>query len=183
MDENIKSKLQKICVLFLIVTFSPSLSADMIDDTLIIRRAFPNISTDFSSPVSTTVVAGVSDIVTLQPPFWIINPEANNIIIDVEGNSAMGGDSDVFDGIVFTGFSNEISNASVVTDVGGLVHGLEFGTDVINLNMNGTIDPTDFINIQVDFVSVVPEPATYALFLTALIGLGVVRRKRKSQIV
>ncbi len=153
--------------LVLVMAISTYTGATMIGDELLIRRAFPNVETDFTTPVSTTVIAGTSDIVTLQAPFWVINPEANNIIIDVEGSSGMGGSPSTFDGIVFTGFSNNITNVSVVTDVGNLVFGVDFGSNFINLNLSGGFDSSDFINLQVDFAPVVPEPTSWIL-----LGLG-----------
>jgi hypothetical protein len=94
-------------------------------------------------------------------------------------------------GYLFSDINNTIANLSSATLVGGtvtnpgrviLLHG-----NAIFLNLAGitaTADPTQRVSIaeiEVGFASsVVPEPATYALMATGLIGLaGIARMKRR----
>lgn len=66
-----------------------SASATLLGDTLTIRRAFPDVGTDFVSPVNTVVAAGISDRVTPQPHLYEVDPEAFSILIDFnQGDSS-----------------------------------------------------------------------------------------------
>jgi hypothetical protein len=126
------------------------LPGSMIGDVLTARRAWPTVDDDFVSPVTTTVTADSSDTVTLQPPFWVITPGENNIFIDVESVSGMSGSDTVFDGMVFTGFSQAITNVTYRTNVSGFVYDLDFGADYIALNLSGSFDSSFFVNLQVE---------------------------------
>lgn len=175
---NILKNIRLPLLVAIVVSAIPSfVAASMLGDTLTFRRAYPNIGTDFAPPVSTTVTADSSDLVTLQPPFWKIDPSANNILIDVEGISGMLGSSTVFDGIVVTGFSNIISNASFTTNDPAFVYGLTFDTVSIELNLTGPFDGSEEIDIAVEFASVPDAGSTVILIGAGLLGLAAVRRR------
>jgi len=176
-------KLFKLCitaVLFFLVIFN-SAFASMIGDTLTIRRAYPDLNTDFSNlPRVTTVVEfGNADIISNQPGLYTINPESNSIFFDFTSPSEFGGTSTTFDGFEFTGFSNTISNA-FITDISGVtIVDLTFGDNFITLNLADRFDSSSLINIGVDFESnAVPIPPSLFLFLSGLISLFGYRYKR-----
>lgn len=171
-----------IPVLILTLLSTAEMHAGMIGDTLTFRRVFPDVDTDFAPPVSTTVTADNTDIVTLQPPFFDINPSDTSILIDLQGSSSMVGSATVFDGIVITGFSELITNATATSNVSGFVFDLNFDSSSIALNLAGPFDATTFVDISVETsptTNVVPEPNTLAVF-SVFAMFGCARRRKKA---
>lgn len=156
-------------------------ATSMIGDVLTIERLYPDLNTHYQPSVSTTVAIGTSDVIA---PFgweWV-DPEANSISIDWIGNSSYLGNTTVFDGYRFTGFSNSIQNvtASDVTNI--TITSLGYGSDFIALNFGSPFDSSSFLKLQVEFApSPVPEPATMLLFGIGIAGLAVTRLRRKKQ--
>ena len=187
-----KHTLQALLGAVVLVSATGVVNASMIGDEITIRRLFPDLSTIYTPPdgevspdipgvVTTTVVAG-PDAASPQPTLYSIDIESNSIVFDFLAPSAFGGAAPgVFDGLQFLGFSQAIGNVSGVSS-GISIAGLAFGSNFINLNLDGVFDASSSLSLQVEFAApaVVPEPTTLAL---AILGIGVgvgrlVRRRR-----
>jgi hypothetical protein len=152
-------------------------SASMIGDAITINRFYPDLATIYTPPddsipgtVTTTVVAGPEGA-SPQPTLYSIDLGSNSIVFDFLSPSAFGGaTAGVFDGLQFLGFSQAIGNVSA-SATGISVAGLAFGSDFINLDLDGVFNGNASLTLQVDFAApaAVPEPSTLAL---ALLGMG-----------
>jgi hypothetical protein len=156
--------------------------ADMIGDSLTIRRLYPDLATEFAPSVNTTVQAGAGDAVSPQATLYLINPEANTILFDFIATSGFGGEADntPFDGLQFLGFNEPIQNVSIVQEIGIDIVGLAFDLDFINLNLNGVFTADSVITLSVTFATQqeqVPAPGALALLGVALVTLGLMRRR------
>lgn len=161
-----------------------SLHATLIGDQITIRRSYPNLATDFASPVTTVVTAGASDAVSPQPYYYAINPEAENIHIDFHVFSGFAGyDGGVFDGLQFLDIDSRILGVSVVQATGINVVDLEYGADYIHINFNGWFGSNSYVNLQVltedPPVAAVPEPSTFALAALGIGALALASRRRR----
>lgn len=156
--------------------------ADMIGDNLTIRRLYPDLTTEFAPSVNTTVQAGAADSVSPQATLYLINPEANSIIFDFIAPSAFLGEADgtPFDGLQFLGFNESILNVTIVTETGIDIVGLDFGSNFINLNLDGEFNADSAITLAVTFATQqeqVPAPGALALLGVALVTLALTRRR------
>ena len=111
--------------------------ASALGDTITVRRAFPTVEYNYTPPQTVNVVAGNSDMITIQGDADV-NIEADRITIDYVGTNAFGVSSDtVFNGYVFEGFSSEIESVEVInTNI--VIYALDYGTDFIHLNLLGS---------------------------------------------
>lgn len=164
-----------------------AIAVNLIGETLTFRRAYPNIDTDFRPAVMTTVTADNSDLVKLQQItfeqqyHWWINPDADSIFIDVNRGSIMLGSNTIFDGIVISGFSTPIINASFTTNDPSFVYDLTFDSSRIYLNLTGAFDGSEYIDIQVQ-TQAVPEPTTIIGTFIAF-GLGGFLKKKSHLLI
>ncbi len=156
--------------------------ASMIGDTLVSNRLFPDLLTPYCGPpcvgasVSTVVQAGMADVFANQL-LYLINPEANSILIDFTASSGFGGTATIFDGFEFLGFSNTIQNVAY-TASGVTVVFADFGSNYIHLNLNGQFDANSFVNLDITFApTTVPEPNTLMLMLFGALWLFAIRRR------
>lgn len=171
-----------IAAIALGVVFSSSstATASLIGENLTFRRAYPNEAVDFAPSVSTIVTADNTDGVTLQPPYWNIDPGANQIRIDTGGGSAMLGDATTFDGIVIEGFTTPIVGVTYSETLAGFVYQLSFTANSISLNLQGNFraGETVIINVQSSSTSGVPDGgSSVALLGLGLLGAGFIRRR------
>jgi len=166
---------------FLVLISAPGVAnATMIGDTITINRLFPDLFTIFGDPpipgagsgAVTTIVLVGPEAASPQPTLYSIDLGSNSIVFDFLATSGFGGaPAGVFDGLQFLGFSQAIANVSA-SATGISVAGLSFGTDFINLDLDGVFDGNASLTLQVDFAAptAVPEPSTLVL---ALLGMGV----------
>jgi hypothetical protein len=185
-NPNPESKLNKTAVAFLAtLAFVGTAQATLIGDNLTIRRSYPNLATDFASPVQTTVVAGAGDAVSPQPQHYTINVEAQNIYFDFHNVSGFGGVAGgIFDGLQFTGITGEILSANVIDATGITVSELTYGAGFVNVNLNGWFSADSYLNIEVltrnTDVEAVPEPSAFLLTGLGLGALAFLARKRRA---
>ena len=142
----------------------------MLGDTLLIERLFPDLNTQLSPPVSTTVTAGASDEISSVGGTEIFNPEANSITIDWSGSSSYGGTATICDGFRFTGFSHAITGVTAIDVVNISIADLAFGSNFINLNLGSAFDASSALTLQVEFAPV-PVPPALAFFGSGLVCL------------
>lgn len=176
---------------FIVLGSAPGVSnASMIGDTITINRLYPDLSTIYTPPddlipgtVITTVIAGPEGA-SPQPTLYSIDLGSNNIVFDFLAPSAFGGaPAGVFDGLQFLGFSQAIENVTAVS-AGISVAGLAFGSDFINLDLDGAFNADASLTLQVDFAAptAVPEPSTLALALLSIgVGFGRLVRRRRAR--
>ncbi len=178
------------------VMFGPArlANATMIGDVLTVNRFFPDLATIYEAPpdaipgfVTVPVVVGPEAFPSSpQPTLYSIDFEATSISFDFLGASGFGGrpgpiysPANPFDGLQFLGFSHSIQNVTIGSVSGISVVELLFGTDYINLNLDGSFTADSSLVLNVDFGSAaVPEPNSLFLFGTAL-GLGHLLRRRR----
>lgn len=122
-----------VCLSF----FSDLAHASTLGDLITVRRAFPTVEHNYAPPQIVNVVAGSSDVISIQGDANV-NIESSEITIDYVGTNQFGFDSDtVFNGYAFEGFSSEIESVEVInTNIE--IYSLSFGLDYIHLNLLGS---------------------------------------------
>jgi hypothetical protein len=164
-------------------------AADLLGDTLTFTRAFPSADTPWlvwdPVSVSTTVTADGSDTITWDlvsspgNPYQTIDPGAFSIEWTfTRPTGYVGGAANTFDGYVITGFSNDITAASVSSNNSGLLIELSHTARQITIDLSGNnAAPTSFVLS----VAVVPEPASAALLIAGLVAVVAVARGRSKR--
>ncbi|MCF6438834.1 hypothetical protein L1077_05240 [Pseudoalteromonas luteoviolacea] len=152
--------MKKIVSLFLFtmsfMTFNSL--ATVIGDTATIHRAYPDIYTNFVSPVSTVVTDDSSDAVMVQS-HALININSATITIDYKNSSGFGGaDGRTFDGYIFRGFSFPITQANLIRSDIQTTH-VTFDQDNIYIDISGGFSAGDKIIVSFEVAS----PARSAL--------------------
>ena len=120
------------------IASSSSFASDMLGDTIIFERLYPNTTTLHEPAISRIVSAGESDQL-----FWgagakyaIMNPEATSFIYSAILTGGYIGSPSIFDGYRFSGFSNDILDARIIENTTGLSFTLTHDLRTILLNVS-----------------------------------------------
>jgi hypothetical protein len=164
-------------------------AADLLGDTLTFTRAYPSADTPWlvwdPVSVSTTVTADASDAIVWSlasspgNPYQSIDPGAFSVEWTfTRPTGYIGGGADTFDGYVITGFSNDITAASVSANTSGLMIEVNHTARQITIDLSGNnAAPTSFVLS----VAVVPEPASAALMAGGLMVLAAMARRSRGR--
>ena len=158
-------------------------NASLMGDTVHIAQNYPVIGSEFY-PTDAVVGGGVEfswpSVLTLDVGASSIDIIFNSVgFIDIPsgGNNHNGpivSDLDFSLGGILSGFSNFSTNVAGFTAAN-----IIFGDDFIGFNFDGlSMSGDQFIHVDLNFSSDVPEPSALALLGLGLAGLSMARRKR-----
>ena len=150
----------------------------LVGEDIRIRYLFPDISTDFSAPIDTVVVAGIEADFGFGTP--LVDVSDTSILFDFSRSGAVS----TFNGFQLIDYTSTISDFTSVTiaDTNLLFDSsdLSFDSDNIWVNFSGLSSGSDgFVLLDINSASV-PEPSIIALVGLGLLGFGFTRRKIRS---
>lgn len=167
-------------------------AASLLGDTISLNRIIPSLSFDHcasnvgGSPCTTSVAAGLSDVVSLSGGNNLsINPEADSIVLIFGPDGGDGGEiSDREIVISDLSFGSGITGITFSTDLPGFSPGmLSFTSSSVSVFYG----PISFSGRQTLVVNLsagpVPVPASAPLLAGALIVMGLAGRRRKHDAV
>jgi hypothetical protein len=152
--------------------------AGLIGDSIVIRRLYPNLGTDWVPSRTVIAQTGLDAGASPQPLYYAIDLEATSLSFDFGPQGGLFGgkqgpvynSSNPFDGLSFSGFSGSILGASVASNVGIDVAELFVANNVLYLNLAGQFDDSSSLNLSLQFADDpnVPEPTLLSLVAAAL---------------
>lgn len=176
-----------VCVLgavILLWAFTGVVDASLIGDTVYVEQIYPylNLEADAYKSAAVEVAAGDGDVVTLGR--YSVDIEEDFLTVDFNRNDNFG----VFDfnGIVISDMNDSrdgyyLLDVEVITDVAGWDDSrVIFGDDFAAFNWSGlSFSSTSEFTAMLEFgPNPIPIPTTMVLFITGLLGIAVVRRKK-----